>query len=105
MSKLSKFKVTWEQAYASARVALVLAQEVIDDLAGWSGSSGNWPLQESSGRVRKALEILDAPAYPDDCQCHRDLSGVTDGLWFGPCEDNRNHRPLCPVAARARARR
>jgi hypothetical protein len=62
---MGKSKESWEEAYTTAVAALRHAQTLIDDIAGWSGSSGNWPLQETSGRVRAALAILDAPSKPD----------------------------------------
>jgi hypothetical protein len=37
--------------------ALKLALVELDNIAGWSGSSGNWPLQEASVAVRKALDL------------------------------------------------
>lgn len=94
----------WEDAVKVADAALVRAQKVIDEVAGWSGSSGNWPLQDASANVRRALEALRQAPYPNDCQCHRALDDVKDGVWFGPCEDNRNHKIGCPVAARAEAK-
>ena len=37
--------------------ALKLALVELDNIAGWSGSSGNWPLQEAAVSVRKALGL------------------------------------------------
>lgn len=51
-------KIEWEVAYAFAERALKVAHLAIDDIAGWSGSSGNWPLQESSTIVRVALDLF-----------------------------------------------
>lgn len=101
---MTEKKESWEEAYRAAEVALVHAQTVIDDIAGWSGSSGNWPLQQCSGQVRRALEILHEPDWPHDCECFRKLNAVTEGVWFGPCEDTRNHKSGCPVAIRAAAK-
>lgn len=52
---------TWEELYEEAEAAVVRAHEAIDEIAGWSGSSGNWPLQEASGRIKAALDALRPP--------------------------------------------
>lgn len=49
---------TWEELYKEAIEAVVCAKEAIDEIAGWSGSSGNWPLQEASGRITAAINVL-----------------------------------------------
>ena len=38
------------------RDALRLAHVQLEDITGWSGSSGNWPLQDAELAVRKAIE-------------------------------------------------
>lgn len=50
--------LTWEEAYNLAKAALKLAQKSINRIAGWSGSSGNWPLQEASGIVMLCLDLF-----------------------------------------------
>lgn len=96
-------KEAWPEAYRAAEAALVYAAAVIDDVAGWSGSSGDWGVQGASGRVARALEALREPEWPDDCQCTRALHHIAYGTWFGPCEDTRHHKIECPVAKRAHA--
>jgi hypothetical protein len=49
----------WETLYQEAVDALHLAQKAMNDIAGWSGSSGNWTLHESLPRVEQALALLD----------------------------------------------
>lgn len=49
---------TWELAYDFAQRALTFADKTIDQIAGWSGSSGNWPLQESAGIVGMCLDLF-----------------------------------------------
>lgn len=51
-------KKDWEVLLQEAVEALEKAHEAIDDIAGWSGSSGNWPLHDSLIKVEKALAIL-----------------------------------------------
>lgn len=51
-------KTSWEVAYDDAKKALEFAYTAIDDIAGWSGSSGNWPLQQASGIVGRALDLF-----------------------------------------------
>jgi len=41
-------KEKWDTLYAEAQEACRKAQVAVNDLAGWSGSSGNCPLQEAS---------------------------------------------------------
>lgn len=48
----------WEELLQDAVVALEKAHEAMDDIAGWSGSSGNWTLHDSLIKVEKALAIL-----------------------------------------------
>lgn len=52
---------TWEELYKEAEAACERAHKVINDLAGWSGSSGHWGLQECSVRIRQALESFRKP--------------------------------------------
>jgi hypothetical protein len=35
--------------------ALELAEKELENIAGWSGSSGNWPLHDALTKVRKVL--------------------------------------------------
>jgi len=56
--KNEKPEPTWENRYEEAIAAVLLASSVIGNISGWSGSSGNWPLQEASGRIRAALDAL-----------------------------------------------
>ena len=51
----------WERLYRQAVKACEEAQVAIDDIAGWSGSSGNWPLHEASIRIRKAIQAFREP--------------------------------------------
>ncbi len=46
----------WETAYQYAEQELIFAGKAIDDTADWSGSSGNWPLQQASSAVHRALD-------------------------------------------------
>jgi ABC-type phosphate/phosphonate transport system substrate-binding protein len=48
----------WETKLQEAIVALKEAHKAMDDIAGWSGSSGNWVLQTALPKVEQALEIL-----------------------------------------------
>lgn len=48
----------WEVLFQEAIKALEKANVAIDDIASWSGSSGNWPLHDSLEKVEKALKIL-----------------------------------------------
>jgi hypothetical protein len=50
--------IEWEMALQSAQRALTTAHLAIDDIAGWSGSSGNWPLQDASSIVNTALDLF-----------------------------------------------
>ena len=54
-------KKSWETLFKEAEEAVERAYLAIDDIAGWSGSSGNWPLQEASGRIREARDALRKP--------------------------------------------
>ena len=49
----------WEYYYNAAVAACRRAKEEIDKVAGYSGSSGNWPLQESSGKIDAAIKLLE----------------------------------------------
>lgn len=49
----------WETLLQEAVEALRKAHEAMDDIAGWSGSSGNWPLHDNLPKVEQALAILD----------------------------------------------
>ena len=52
---------TWEELYKEAEAACEKAHLAIDDLAGWSGSSGHWGLQECSTRMRRVMEAFRKP--------------------------------------------
>jgi hypothetical protein len=39
--------------------ALKAAEKELENIAGWSGSSGNWPLQDALERVRDALTLIE----------------------------------------------
>ena len=51
-------KYTWEDSYQDAKKSLEFAHKTIDDIAGWSGASGNWPLQECAVIVQDALKLF-----------------------------------------------
>lgn len=59
-------KPTWEELYQAAEDAAKRAHEAIDDIAGWSGSAGNWPLQEASTAIKAVLAAFRAPPYPQE---------------------------------------
>jgi hypothetical protein len=46
----------WEMAVTSAERAAKWALVLVGDIAGWSGSSGNWPLQSASGLIRRVTD-------------------------------------------------
>ena len=48
----------WETQLQEAISALKQAHKAMDDIAGWSGSSGNWTLHNALPKVEQALEIL-----------------------------------------------
>jgi hypothetical protein len=43
--------------------ALLLAETEIDQIAGYSGSSGNWPLHECAASIEKALTAAGLPDH------------------------------------------
>lgn len=49
---------TWDTLLLEAVVALRKAHKAMDDIAGWSGSYGNWPLHETMPKVEQALALL-----------------------------------------------
>jgi len=49
-----KKKPSWETLYKRAERAVEEAYAATNDLAGWSGASGNWGLQDANERLRKA---------------------------------------------------
>jgi hypothetical protein len=51
-------KKTWEELYAEAIAAVAAARTAIDNIAGWSGSAGNWPLQDACVRINTAHDAL-----------------------------------------------
>lgn len=51
-------KPNWEELYKEAEAAVKRANDAIQDIAGWSGSSGNWPLQDASAKIIKALNAF-----------------------------------------------
>jgi hypothetical protein len=73
LSKMGKMKFssqttnkTWEELLKEAIASLRAAHAAMDDLAGWSGSSGNWPLHECLVATEKALSILDPLTKPSE---------------------------------------
>ena len=56
---------TWEELLREARATLRQAHDIMDDIAGWSGSSGNWGLHESLPVVKEALDLLDSLSKPE----------------------------------------
>lgn len=52
---------TWEELLTEAIAALKKAEVAMDDIAGWSGSSGNWGLHDSLMKVREAITLLTTP--------------------------------------------
>lgn len=48
----------WETLLAEAIASLKEAHRAMDDIAGWSGSAGNWTLHDELIKVKKALLIL-----------------------------------------------
>ena len=50
---------TWEELVKEAISTLREAHRKMDDIAGWSGSAGNWPLQQSLPVVKQALDLLE----------------------------------------------
>ncbi len=49
----------WEMAVVAADRAARWAYVLVDDIAGWSGASGNWPLQSASGMLRSVVGFFD----------------------------------------------
>jgi hypothetical protein len=54
-------KKDWGILLGEAIAALRIAHEAMHDIADWSGSSGNWPLQEIMPKVDEALALLTVP--------------------------------------------
>lgn len=51
---------TWEELLQEAHGTLQQAYNIMNDIAGWSGSSGNWGLHESLPVVEQALALLNS---------------------------------------------
>lgn len=51
-------RVDWEELYNEAKAAVERAYLVIDDLTGWSSSSGDWVLQDAFTRIKNAREAF-----------------------------------------------
>lgn len=49
-----------EPIVSAAKEALTLADRELEQITGWSGSAGNWPLHEAHTKVRAALKTLDS---------------------------------------------
>jgi len=47
-------------AVTAAERAAKWAHVLVDDIAGWSGASGNWPLQSASGMLRRVVDAFAA---------------------------------------------
>lgn len=54
-------KKNWEELLQEAIEALKKAEVAMEDIAGWSGSSGNWGLHWSLMKVRESLTLLTSP--------------------------------------------
>lgn len=54
-----------ESLLATVKEALTLADRELEQITGWSGSSGNWPLHEAQTKVREALKALDSSDTKD----------------------------------------
>ncbi|HEY5267888.1 MAG TPA: hypothetical protein VII94_02025 [Candidatus Saccharimonadales bacterium] len=57
-------KKDWGLLLEEAVIALRIAHEAMHDIGDWSGSCGNWPLQEAMPTVDKALALLEPLVSP-----------------------------------------
>jgi hypothetical protein len=58
-------KKDWGILLEEAATALRIAHKAMHDIADWSGSSGNWPLQEAMPKVDAALALLNSITAPE----------------------------------------
>jgi hypothetical protein len=59
-------KKDWGILLKEAHDALRIAHKAMHDIGDWSGSSGNWPLQEALPKIDQALTLLDEVCNPKE---------------------------------------